>query len=91
LKKLETLVDNKRGSGQVVFAHITIGIQLAITILIFVLGGNWLDQRYGKSPLFLVIGTALGMGIGFYHLLKDLQSEESKDNKNKEKKRVKWN
>jgi F0F1-type ATP synthase assembly protein I len=84
-------VDNERGSGRIVFAHITIGIQLAITILIFVLAGNWLDVRFNKSPLFLIIGTAFGMAIGFYHLLKDLQGEEQKDKRHKEKKRVKWN
>ncbi len=84
-------MDNERGSGRIVFAHITIGIQLAITILIFVLAGNWLDVRFNKSPLFLIIGTAFGMAIGFYHLLKDLQGEEQKDKRHKEKKRVKWN
>jgi len=88
---MERKVGNERGSGRVIFAHITIGIQLAITILLFVLAGNWLDTRFKKSPLFLVIATALGMAIGFYHLLKDLQGEESKDRKLKEKKRVKWN
>jgi len=84
-------VDNERGNGRVIFAHITIGIQLAITILLFVLGGNWLDARFDKSPLFLIIGTASGMAIGFYHLLKDLQGEESKDQRLKKKKPVKWN
>lgn len=84
-------MDKQRGTGQVVFAHITIGIQLAITILIFVFAGNWLDAHFDKSPLFLIIGTALGMGIGFYHLLKDLQGEETKEKKTKERKRVKWN
>lgn len=84
-------MNNERGTGQIVFAHITIGIQLAITILVFVLAGNWLDVRFNKSPLFLIIGTAFGMAIGFYHLLKDLQGEEKKDKRHKEKKRVKWN
>lgn len=84
-------MDKNRDSGRVVFAHITIGIQLAITILIFVLGGNWLDVRFNKSPLFLIIGTTLGMAIGFYHLMKDLQGEESKEKNIKERKRVKWN
>lgn len=84
-------MNKERRSGQVIFAHITIGLQLAITILIFVYGGNWLDARFNKSPLFLIIGTVLGMCIGFYHLLKDLQGEETKEKKAKERKRVKWN
>jgi F0F1-type ATP synthase assembly protein I len=85
------MVKQKRSSGQVLFAHITIGIQLAITILLFVLGGNWLDKKFNNSPLFLAICTAIGMAVGFYHLMKDLKIEETKDQKYEEKKRKKWN
>jgi len=94
-------VANKKDSGPVVFANITIGLQLAITMLVFVYGGHKLDLYFDKSPLFLAIGTALGMALGFYHLLKDLQVDnkkidgkndvEKKDVENHEKKRIKWN
>ncbi len=89
-------VRNKKNSGQVVFANITIGLQLAITMLVFVYGGHKLDLYFDKSPLFLVIGTASGMALGFYHLLKDLQVDDKKDsgdkdNEKPEKKRIKWN
>jgi F0F1-type ATP synthase assembly protein I len=92
----ELNVRNKKNSGQVVFANITIGLQLAITMLVFVYGGHRLDLYFDKSPLFLVIGTALGMALGFYHLLKDLQVDDKKDDGDKdgekiEKKRIKWN
>jgi len=89
-------VRDKKNSGQVVFANITIGLQLAITMLVFVYGGHRLDLYLDKSPLFLVIGTVLGMALGFYHLLKDLQvtekkGDEVKDEEKHMKKRVKWN
>jgi F0F1-type ATP synthase assembly protein I len=89
-------VRNKKNSGQAVFANITIGLQLAITMLIFVYGGHRLDLYFDKSPLFLVVGTALGMALGFYHLLKDLQVDDKTDLNDKnvkktEKKRIKWN
>jgi len=89
----------KDSSGRPVFAHITIGLQLAITMLIFVYGGHRLDLYYKKSPVFLLIGTVLGMCLGFYHLMKDL-SKDNKDNKKsntgqeeekEEKKRIRWN
>ncbi len=87
---------NKKDSGPVVFANITIGLQLAITMLVFVYGGHKLDLYFDKSPLFLAVGTALGLALGFYHLLKDLQVDNKKvDEKrgveNHEKKRIKWN
>ncbi|PKL18655.1 MAG: hypothetical protein CVV49_05075 [Spirochaetae bacterium HGW-Spirochaetae-5] len=89
-------MSNKKNSGQVVFANITIGLQLAITMLVFVYGGHRLDLYFDKSPLFLVIGTASGMVLGFYHLLKDLQVNDKKDaggsgDEKTEKKRIKWN
>jgi len=89
-------VAKNSNSGQVVFAHITIGLQLAITMIIFVYGGHWLDVYFDKSPLFLIVGTILGMLLGFYHLLKDLQVDDKKkypkneDDQNN-KKRIKWN
>jgi len=82
----------RNNSGQQVFAHITIGLQLAITMLIFVYGGYRLDLYFEKTPLFLVIGTALGMCLGFYHLMKDLSKEnKSNTDQEEEKKRIKWN
>lgn len=86
----------RRNSSQAVFAHITIGLQLAITMIIFVYGGHRLDQYFHKSPLFLVAGTVIGMCLGFYHLLKDLQVGDKKkpmndDETEHKRKRVKWN
>jgi F0F1-type ATP synthase assembly protein I len=73
------------------FSYMSIGMQLSATILIGVIGGYKIDQHYNKSPVFLVIGAALGMAAGFYSLLKELlgeniqkRSPEKKDNnKNK--------
>ena len=75
-----------------VFAHLTIGLQLAITILIFVYAGYRLDLHFNKSPIFLLIGTVLGMSLGFYHLMKDLSTENKKIDidPEDENKRNKW-
>ncbi len=62
-----------------VFQHITVGLQLAVTILIFVYGGHWLDEKFDKRPLFLVIGTVVGMTVGFYNLIKELKAIQSSD------------
>jgi len=82
----------KKNSAQGVMMHITVGLQLGITIFLFVYLGHYLDKRYAKSPLFLIIGTALGMIIGFYHLMKELQEDTKKedDNEDSDKKKVKW-
>lgn len=87
-------MDNKRNTTRVVFANITIGMQLAITILIFVYAGYRLDLYYGKTPLFLALGTFIGMSIGFYHLYKELLDMGRREKEEKEKGgriRKKWN
>ncbi len=81
---------NKNTSNSV-FAHVTIGIQLAITILLGVFGGNWLDVRLKTSPLFLAICTTLAMIVGFYHLMKQLSNTNTTEGGKTEVKRTKWN
>ena len=87
----------KKNSAQDVFAHVTVGIQLALTIFIFVYGGYRLDLYFDKSPLFLAIGAALGMAAGFYNLMKQLtgssgkgEQDREEDREEEEKKKVKW-
>ncbi len=88
------MADNK-SSGQLILSHLTIGLQLAITIMIFVYGGYRLDLYFDKSPLFLAVGTVIGMALGFYHLMKNLQStiKKSENDKPDGHKRIrkKWN
>ncbi len=87
-------MEKKDRTAQVVFANITIGMQLAIIIFIFVYGGYRLDLYFDKSPLFVAIGTLLGMVVGFYHLFKELDNmakREKEIKKNGEQVRKKWN
>ena len=44
------------------FLHL--GTQLAVTLLLGVLGGLWLDRTTGSSPLFTVAGSLLGIVFG---------------------------
>lgn len=38
-------------------------------MVVFGLGGVWLDKRLSVAPLFALIGFAVGIGIGIVHLL----------------------
>ncbi len=73
----------KRKTSQVVLSHITIGLQLAITILLFVIGGHELDKRYLTSPLFVAVGAVVGMVLGFYYFMKQIKDEEDRTEKDK--------
>jgi hypothetical protein len=46
------------------YALLTIGITFALTLALFVLGGIWLDRRTGWTPLWTLVGTLAGTGLG---------------------------
>ena len=44
------------------------GLMLALSVLLFLGGGAWLDSKLGTSPLLLIVGAFVGAGAGFYSL-----------------------
>lgn len=84
-----------RGLNRSIVTYSSMGIQLAATVTLFILGGYWLDTRYDRSPVFTSIGAFVGMAIGFYHLIKVLKNIDKIEKQEKEKnagneKRIKW-
>jgi F0F1-type ATP synthase assembly protein I len=78
-----------------ILTYSSIGIQLAATVTLFILGGYKLDNYYDRSPVFTSIGAFIGMAIGFYHLIRQLKNIEKIEKQEKEKiarneKRIKW-
>ncbi len=57
--------------------HAGLGTQLALLMLIGVLGGNWLDEKTGWDPLFLLLGTAFGIASGIWAVQKENRSKGS--------------
>ena len=56
-----------------------VGWYVAICIVGGVWGGVWLDEKLGASPLFLLIGLMLGIGVagaGVYRMLAALFSAD---------------
>ncbi|MFD0844470.1 AtpZ/AtpI family protein [Flaviramulus multivorans] len=50
-----------------------IGIQMGVTIYLFVLIGKWLDTNYNDgNKLYIIIMTLLGVGISLYAVLKQV-------------------
>ena len=78
--KTKSFVQSYAQAGQYAGA----GIQLAVSIFLCLLGGNWLDRHWGTTPLFLILGTFLGAGAGFYNLYKILTLANAEDKKKKE-------
>ena len=52
------------------------GVQFAIAVLLFLYAGNWVDQKLGTSPLFLVLGVFVGAGASFYSIYQRLMTDQ---------------
>ncbi|MEO7103084.1 MAG: AtpZ/AtpI family protein [Gemmatimonadaceae bacterium] len=55
-----------------------IGLQFAVSIVLFVFAGQWLDGRLGTGPLFLIVGAFLGAGASFYSMYRKLMASQEK-------------
>lgn len=78
-----------------VFSNITLGIQFAVIMVVFVYGGYRLDLHMQMTPVFVSLGAAAGMGTGLYNLLHELKrmdknKEEKKEGRKKDRD-IKWN
>jgi F0F1-type ATP synthase assembly protein I len=56
-----------------------LGLQFAISILIFLYAGQWLDRRLGTDGLFVLIGVFLGAGAAFYSMYRKLMADQRAD------------
>ncbi len=63
-----------------------LGLQLAVTVVIFWFIGKLIDDHYGTTPLWMIAGAMLGIVVGMYNFIKavfeigkkkDKQSDES--------------
>ncbi|PYP15959.1 MAG: hypothetical protein DMD52_08990 [Gemmatimonadetes bacterium] len=49
-----------------------LGVQLAVTILVSVLVGQWVDRKAGTDGVFTILGALLGFGGTLYSLIQEL-------------------
>ncbi|HGY56849.1 MAG TPA: AtpZ/AtpI family protein [Caldithrix abyssi] len=50
--------------------YLNIGYTLLGGILVFGYLGNWLDEKAGTEPLFMITGLFAGLALGFYNMIK---------------------
>jgi len=70
-------VENVRRYGPI----LTWGWQFLLTLLVFVWGGRWLDQRWDTGVTFVLIGIFMGLFGGFYKLVRIVQDMAKEDKK----------
>jgi F0F1-type ATP synthase assembly protein I len=55
-----------------------IGIQFAVTLLVFAFAGVWLDSRLGTSPWFILVSVFVGAAGGFYSMYRRVTAAQRK-------------
>ena len=63
--------DRKSGPSDVIRASgqfMGLGLTWALSVLLFLGAGAWLDSRLGTGPFLLIAGAFVGAGAGFYYL-----------------------
>lgn len=71
--------DEERRERSAAAKYAGIGVQFAITILLGLAVGTWLDRRFGTAPLFLYLGVFLGAGGAFYSMYRQLMANLERD------------
>lgn len=55
------------------------GLQFAISVLLFLLAGQWLDRKLGTAPLLLIVFVFLGAGASFYSIYRKLMEQQRRE------------
>ena len=53
-----------------------LGVQLAVSVLVFVFVGQWLDRKLGTGGLITVIAAFVGFGGTMYWLIRSLTRKD---------------
>ncbi len=65
-----------------------LGVQFALTILVFVFAGVWLDRRLGSSPWFVLVSVFVGAGGGFYSMYRKIIAAQKRDEEERRRRRA---
>ena len=53
-----------------------LGIQLAVSLVVFVLAGRWADRKLGTGGIITVAAAFLGFGGTMYSLIRTLNKKD---------------
>jgi F0F1-type ATP synthase assembly protein I len=56
-----------------------VGIQFALSIIVFLFVGQWLDKRFGTNGLFTIAGVFVGGGAAFYNMYRKITVAQRRD------------
>ncbi len=69
----------KKSSGTGLGRASSVGIEMALAVVIGLVGGWWLDGELGTEPWLALVGLIIGTVAGFRSLLSALKYTETND------------
>jgi len=69
----------------------SVGLEMAIAVVIGTLGGSWLDQRLGTRPWLALLGILFGVAAGFRGVLRVVRDHERRMKRQAERERLRMN
>lgn len=64
------------GKGPGPMRYAGLGVQLAISLVVFVFVGRWADQKLGTGGILTVVAAFLGFGGTMYLLIRSLNRKD---------------
>jgi len=61
------------------------GLQFALSILLFLFAGQWIDGKLGTAPLFLIVFVFAGAGASFYSIYRKLMAQQRRADEQRRK------
>ncbi len=75
------MTDKKNNPVRTLAPYMTMGLEIAIYIIVFTFIGYWIDNKFNTLPLFTVILSLLGIAGGLYKFIKNASKFNNKKNK----------
>ena len=69
------------GKGPSPMRYAGLGVQLAVSLLVFVLAGQWADRKLGTNGILTMVAAFVGFGGTMYSLIRTLNRQQQGDGK----------
>ena len=62
-----------------------VGLQFAVSIVLFLFLGQWADRKLGTAPVLLLAGVFIGGGAAFYSMYRRLTAAQKADDERRKR------
>ena len=66
-----------------------LGLQFALSIILFLYAGRWLDRKLDSEPWFLILGVFTGAGAAFYSMYRTLMADQRREDEERAARKAK--